>query len=69
MSFPNMSDISYFIEVADTKNISRAAEKIGISQPSLSQAMQRLEKALDSNLIIRENRNKVDAVREKNFWV
>ena len=51
---PSMSDISYFIEVASAKNISRAAERIGISQPSLSQAMVRLENSLGSKLLIRE---------------
>lgn len=53
-SMPSMSDISYFIEVATTKNISRAAERIGITQPSLSQAMQRLETSLGCSLLIRE---------------
>ena len=50
---PNFRDISYFLEVAQTKNISRAAERIGISQPSLTSAIQRLESYLDSSLLIR----------------
>jgi DNA-binding transcriptional LysR family regulator len=54
MTLPSMSDILYFVEVATTKNISRAAERIGITQPSLSQAMQRLETSLDCSLLIRE---------------
>ena len=53
MAFPSLSDIAYFIEVAQTQNISRAAERIGITQPSLSQAMKRLEATLDCNLFIR----------------
>lgn len=47
------SDIVYFIEVAQTKNISRAAERLGIAQPSLSSAMKRLEDALGVTLLIR----------------
>ena len=50
---PSFSDITYFIEVAQTGNISRAAERLGITQPSLSTAMQRLEAALDTQLFIR----------------
>ncbi len=50
---PSFSDLSYFIEVAETKNISRAAERLGISQPSLSSAMKRLEDCLGSQLFIR----------------
>lgn len=48
-----MDDIQYFTEVAQTGNISRAAERIGITQPSLSLAMKRLENALDCELFIR----------------
>lgn len=47
------SDLQYFVEVANTLNFSRASERIGISQPSLSAAMKRLEQALDVSLFIR----------------
>lgn len=50
---PNFSDIAYFIEVSATKNISRAAERLGITQPSLSSAMKRLENSLGVQLLIR----------------
>mgnify|MGYP006232143967 FL=1 len=50
---PNFSDITYFIEVAQTKNISRAAERLGITQPSLSSAIKRLESSLGVQLFIR----------------
>lgn len=47
------TDITYFIEVAQTQNISRAAERLGITQPSLSSAMKRLEDSLGVTLFIR----------------
>jgi DNA-binding transcriptional LysR family regulator len=50
---PAYTDITYFIEVAQTGNISRAAERLGITQPSLSSAMKRLEDSLGATLFVR----------------
>lgn len=50
---PSPAELSYFIEIASTLNISRAAERLGISQPSLSLAVKRLEDALGTDLLIR----------------
>ena len=50
---PSFADITYFLEVAQTKNISRAAERLGITQPSLSTAIKRLEDSLGTTLLIR----------------
>jgi LysR family transcriptional regulator, cell division regulator len=50
---PSPADLTYFIEVAATSNISRAAERLGISQPSLSQAIKRLEESFGTALLIR----------------
>lgn len=50
---PSFTDLSYFLEVCSTGNISRAAERIGISQPSLSLAVKRLEQSLATPIIIR----------------
>ena len=41
------------MEVADTRNISRAAERLGITQPSLSSAVKRLEESLGTKLFTR----------------
>ena len=50
---PNFNDIQYFLEVAETSNISRAAERLGITQPSLSSAIKRLEDAVGVQLLNR----------------
>ena len=50
---PHPSEIQYFLEVANTLNISRAAERLGITQPTLSLAVQRLEQAIGTPLLLR----------------
>lgn len=47
------NDLIYFIEISNTLNFSRTAKRIGISQPSLSLAMKRLEKTIGTELFIR----------------
>lgn len=49
-------DLNYFIEAARTKNFSRAAEKLGITQPTLSHSIKRMENLLKSKLFIRSKR-------------
>jgi len=53
MNNPTLNELEYFNEVAKTKNISRASERLGITQPSLSLALQRLETSLGTPLFIR----------------
>lgn len=50
---PSPAELNYFVEIANTLNISRAAERLGISQPSLSLAVKRLEDAVGVDLLIR----------------
>ena len=52
-TLPSPHDIHYFIEVAETLNMSRAAEKLGVRQPTLSLAMKRLEEAVAVPLLVR----------------
>jgi len=42
----NPTDLRYFFEVAQALNISRAAERLNIGQPAVSQAIQRIERIL-----------------------
>ena len=50
---PSPADLKYFLEAAHTENVSRAAERLGISQPTLSLSIQRLEQALGTPLFLR----------------
>lgn len=51
-----LNQLHCFKIVAQTENISRAAEKLHISQPSLSQTVKRLEEELGYQLFEREGR-------------
>ncbi len=53
---PSPSDLTYFVEVAEALNLSRASERLGISQPSLSLAMRRLEDSVGTQLLLRSKR-------------
>ena len=50
---PSATDLEYFMEVCRTLNISRASERIGISQPTLTQSIRKLETAVGAQLLIR----------------
>lgn len=47
------TELYYFNEVCHTLNFSRASERLGISQPSLSQAIKRLETFIGTPLFLR----------------
>lgn len=53
---PSPDDLKYFVEVANTLNVSRASERLGISQPSLSLAIRRMEEAVGALLLVRSKR-------------
>ena len=50
---PSATELEYFLEVCNSLNLSRASERLGISQPSLSLAIKRLEKTIGTSLFIR----------------
>lgn len=52
----SQAELNYFIEVANCQNFSRASERLGISQPSLSLAIKRLEEAIGTELFIRHKK-------------
>jgi len=62
-NLPSPSDLKYFLEVYHVKNISRAAERLGITQPSLSLSLKRLEALLTVKLFAR-SKSGVEPTRE-----
>ena len=48
---PNANDLVYFLEITRCENISRAAERLGISQPTLTMAVKRLEQCIGTNFV------------------
>ena len=52
----NDKELLYIKTIADTQSTSKAAEELFIAQPSLSQALQRIERELGTHLFIREPR-------------
>lgn len=50
----NITQLKYFSAVGETLNISQAARDLYISQPSLSNAITRLEETLELDLFVRE---------------
>ena len=52
----DLNILRYFVRIAEEGGISRAADALFLSQPTLSQQMHRLEKELDVQLLQREAR-------------
>ncbi|MGH3683357.1 MAG: LysR family transcriptional regulator, partial [Natronosporangium sp.] len=53
---PSLREVGCFVAVADRLSFSRAAAELGMSQPAVSQAIARLERALDLRLFDRSSR-------------
>lgn len=58
-SYPDPWDLRYFQEIAQTKNLSRAAERLGVGQPALSLSLKRLEEHLQVELFLRRRQGLV----------
>lgn len=55
----NLSQLYYFVTLAETEHYSRAAEILSITQPSLSHAIAKLEEELETELFEKRGRNVV----------
>ena len=49
--------LEYFITIATTKNVTKASQKLYVSQPALSSHIKQLESELKTKLFIRNHRN------------
>lgn len=49
----DVRQLKYFVTIVDSSSLSKAAEKLFVAQPSLSQQMQNLESELDAKLLVR----------------
>ena len=54
--YQNLSSYRIFYTVANTKNISKAAKELYISQPAISKSIQKLEESLGTKLFERSSR-------------
>src|SRR5450759_3343994 len=52
-----MNQIRYFLALCEERNFTRAAKRCGVSQPSLTNAIMRLEQTLGGPLFHRDRRS------------
>lgn len=54
-TYPNPWDLRYFQEIAQTGNLTRASERLGVGQPALSLSLKRLEENFQVPLFVRRH--------------
>lgn len=52
----NQTDLKYFLEISKTLHVSRAAERLGVTQPTLSHCLKRIEAETKIQLFIRSKK-------------
>ncbi|MTK06186.1 MAG: LysR family transcriptional regulator [Hungatella sp.] len=53
----NTQQLEYVIAIAEEKNLSKAAEKLFVTQPALSQQLKKLEEELETKLFYKDKNN------------
>lgn len=53
----DLLQLKYFLRLAETQHVTKTAQELNISQPSLSITVKKLEKELGAPLFVREGRN------------
>ncbi|MBC7466106.1 MAG: LysR family transcriptional regulator [Bdellovibrio sp.] len=52
----SQTDLKYFLEISKTLHVSRAAERLGVTQPTLSHCLKRIELEAKTQLFIRSKK-------------
>jgi LysR family transcriptional regulator, cell division regulator len=65
---PSPTEIEHFIEIYHTRHISKAAMKLGITQPTLTQSLKRLEEKLQTPLFHRTKQGVIPTSHASLFY-
>ena len=62
-----IEQLEYFLDVAKTKSLNASAERLFVTQPTISEAIHKLEEELESDLLTRSSKG-VESVSYTHLW-
>jgi LysR family transcriptional regulator, cell division regulator len=65
---PTATELEYFQEIYRTKHLSKAAIRVGVSQPTLTQSLQKLEEKTGVTLFVRTKQGLVSTKQGDHFF-